>query len=98
VLTRPRGKGVLYINGAVVASTQWDNFTPLTTRDIWISFRPSNPGDWSYQRYFSGVLDELSIYNRALSTAEIQNLGVSENSGETLPPPAISRPLTFINE
>jgi hypothetical protein len=62
---------------------------PLTKGNIWISQQPSNPGDWTYNRYFSGVMDELAIYNRALSATEIQAIGTEENHGEALPPPSI---------
>jgi hypothetical protein len=40
---------------------------------------------------FSGKLDEVSIYNRALSAAEIQAIGMEGNNGEPLPPPKPSR-------
>jgi hypothetical protein len=82
------GAGVLYLNGVVVARAQWGSFTPLTTGDLWISRRPTDhPGDWTYNAFFSGLLDEISIYNRALSAGEIKNLGTEENHGEALPPP-----------
>jgi len=82
------GDGVLYVNGVVVARAQWGSFTPLTTGDLWISRRPTDhPGDWTYNAFFSGLLDEISIYNRALSAGEIKDLGTEENHAEPLPPP-----------
>lgn len=65
------GRGVLYLNGTIVAQSQWDNFVPMTKGGL-LSYRPSNPGDWTYNRFFAGLLDEVSIYNRALSAAEIR--------------------------
>jgi hypothetical protein len=40
-------------------------------------------------RYFKGLIDEVAIYNRALSAAEIQAICVEENNDE-LPPPTPS--------
>jgi hypothetical protein len=82
------GIGVLYLNGAVVAQSQWDSFVPLTKGDLWISRRPTDhPGDWTYNKFFAGLLDELAIYNRALPASEIQTICTEENNGEPLPPP-----------
>jgi hypothetical protein len=86
------GIGVLYLNGAVVAQAQWGSFVPLTKGDLWISRRPTDhPGDWTYNKFFAGLLDELAIYNRALPASEIQTLGTEENNGEPLPGNAPSR-------
>ncbi|HTL73522.1 MAG TPA: LamG domain-containing protein [bacterium] len=81
------GGGMLYLNGMVVARALWNKFTPLTTGDFWISRRPTDhPGDWTYNTFFSGLLDEISIYNRALSAEEIADLVTEENHGEPLSP------------
>jgi len=83
------GIGVLYLNGAVMAQAQWGSFVPLTRGDLWISRRPTDhPGDWTYNKFFAGLLDELAIYNRALPASEIQTICAEENNGEPLPPPA----------
>jgi hypothetical protein len=67
------GAGILYLDGAVVARGQWGSFAPLTTGDLWISRRPTDhPGDWTYNAFFNGLLDEISIYNRALTETEIR--------------------------
>ena len=69
------GAGILYLNGAVVARGQWGRFNPLTTGDFWVSRRPTDhPGDWTYNAFFSGLMDEIAIYNRALSAEEIQSI------------------------
>ncbi len=82
------GIGVLYLNGSIVARSQLGNYVPLTKGGLRIGYRPSNPGDWTYNRYFSGLMDELAIYSRALSAEEIRNVGIEENHGEALPPPS----------
>jgi hypothetical protein len=66
------GLGVLYLNGNVVAQSHFDNIVPLTKGGLRIGYRPSNPGDWSYNRFFTGLMDEIAIYNRPLSPSEIQ--------------------------
>ncbi|HTX21011.1 MAG TPA: LamG-like jellyroll fold domain-containing protein [Candidatus Aquilonibacter sp.] len=61
--------GVLYINGTNVASVNIGSFTPQTTYPVNIGQRtgqPNGAGDT-----FGGVIDELSVYNRALSASEI---------------------------
>ncbi len=92
------GSGVLYVNGIEVARGQWGSFTPLTTGDLWISRRPTDhPGDWTYNAFFSGLLDEISIYNRALTAEEIKSVCTEENHGEPPPPPVISPGRPFYN-
>ena len=46
------------------------------------------------EMYLNGALDEIAIYNRALSAEEIKSIGITENNGEPLPPPA-SSPMPF---
>ncbi len=82
------GMGVLYLNGTAVARSQWASFVPLTTGDLWISRRPTDhPGDWTYNAFFAGLLDEIAIYNRALSASEIQAVCKDDNNGELPPVP-----------
>jgi len=95
------GAGVLYLNGVVLARGQWGRFNPLTSGDFWISRRPTDhPGDWTYNTFFSGLLDEIAIYNRALSAEEIQAICTDQNNGQplTLPTPSTGwRELMFVN-
>ncbi|HEY2329016.1 MAG TPA: LamG domain-containing protein [Verrucomicrobiae bacterium] len=82
------GVGTLYVNGTVVAQSQLGSYVPLTKGGLRIGYRPSNPGDWSYNRFFVGLMDEISIYNHALSASEIQSICTEQNNGEPLPTPA----------
>ena len=70
-LTYDKTSGVarLYRNGVVVAETTFGSFTPKTTRTLNIGNRPTDPANESFT--FSGVIDEPSIYGRALSSNEI---------------------------
>lgn len=91
------GVGTLYVNGTVVAQSQLGSYVPLTKAGLRIGYRPSNPGDSTYHRFFAGVMDEIAIYGRALSAAEIQALCTDQNNGESLPPPPKPAPDGFRN-
>jgi hypothetical protein len=77
----------LFCNGTIVAEQNLGHFTPQTSYDFYIGQRPA--GDVSCS--FSGLMDEVGIYNRALSAAEIQDICREQNNGE-LPPPNPARP------
>lgn len=63
------GRAALYKNGQIVAESILGSFTPLTSYDLYLGWRASGPpGDTGT---FLGVLDEVSLYNRALGTNEI---------------------------
>ncbi len=84
------GIGRLFVNGHIVAEESLGVFTPHTSDDLFISRRPSDqPGDWTYNTFSAGLLDEVAIYNRALSTEEIKSICLEDNHGEPLPPPRI---------
>ena len=55
----------LYVNGTQVASQAATGPIQTTTNPLWI-------GGNSYGEYFQGLIDEVRIYNRALTPAEIQ--------------------------
>jgi tRNA A-37 threonylcarbamoyl transferase component Bud32 len=79
------GAGILYLNGRVVAQSRWKSFPPKTKGDLWISCRPfSHPGDFTYNTFFAGLLDEIAIYNRALTAGEIQTYYNAVRTGKNL--------------
>jgi uncharacterized protein (TIGR03435 family) len=95
------GTGILYLNGHVVAQSRWKSFPPKTKGDLWISYRPfSHPGDFTYNTYFAGLLDEIAIFNRALTAGEIQTYYDAVLTGRNLqssqPTPTIAA-TTFVN-
>ncbi|HTV43288.1 MAG TPA: LamG-like jellyroll fold domain-containing protein [Candidatus Sulfotelmatobacter sp.] len=70
-LTYDTNSGIasLFYDGTNVATTNWGfNIVPKTTGDVLLG------KDMSLEtnNYYSGLMDEMSIYNRALSDAEIQ--------------------------
>jgi hypothetical protein len=61
---RSSGFASLFVNGSTVASANLGRFTPLTTFDFHLGHRPGDT-------FYSGLMDEVSIYNRALTADEI---------------------------
>jgi len=77
---KPSGLARLYRNGTVVAQANLGSFTPQTSHDLWIGCRP--PGN-VHSATLNGLIDEVRLYNRALSAGEIAAI---HDSG-LLPPP-----------
>ncbi len=55
----------LYVNGTQVATQPANGTIQTTTSPLWIG------GNSPYGEYFVGVLDDVRVYNRALTAAEI---------------------------
>jgi hypothetical protein len=72
------GRARLYRNGAIMADLNLGSFRPETSYNLFLGRRPA--GD-STRSYF-GLLDEPSIYNRALAQAEIQDIYNAGTSGK----------------
>jgi hypothetical protein len=75
----------LYVNGVQVASRAQTGAIATSTNPLQIG------GDSLYGQYFAGRIDEVRIYNRALSAAEIQNdinTALSPAPPDTQPPTA----------
>jgi hypothetical protein len=87
-LTYDKASGVatMYCNGAVVAQQTMGSFTPQTTYDLYLGRRISGADICT----FSGLMDEVSIYNRALTAVEIQAIYAAGSGGKCYTPtPAI---------
>ena len=56
----------LYVNGVQVASRAQTGTIATSTNPLQIG------GDSLYGQYFAGMIDEVRVYNRALSVTEIQ--------------------------
>ena len=78
------GVAVLYCNGVAVATANLGTFTPQTSSDFFMGCRPAGP---FAGLYFNGKMDEVSVYNRALSAAEIQSVYTAGSAGKCAPPP-----------
>jgi hypothetical protein len=75
--------GLFYVNGVIVAS-----FNPLTqagnisnTGDLWIGRRHPLPVAPD-QRYFYGSIDEVELFNRVLTPAEVQSIYQAGSAGK----------------
>jgi hypothetical protein len=76
---RSNGSTVLYINGVPRAQATLGAFTARTIGDLYFGLRPHDGGAGTR---FAGLMDEVSLYNRALSAAEIQIIYNAGNSGK----------------
>ncbi|HLX69361.1 MAG TPA: FG-GAP-like repeat-containing protein, partial [Verrucomicrobiae bacterium] len=81
-LTYDKASGVatLYCNGAIVAQQNFGSFTPKTIANLHIGRRPTDPAGDRFT--FGGLIDEASVYNRALSQSEIQSIYNSGSAGK----------------
>jgi len=80
------GLGRLYYNGALVAEQALGSFTPQTTYPLYLGTRPAGAPIVS----FNGLMDEIALYNRALSDAEVQAIYAADTAGKCQTPPAFT--------
>jgi len=79
------GLSRLYFNGQVAAEAQFDSFVPQTSYDLYMGFRPSGTATGNM---YSGSMDEIGLYNRALDATEILGIFYAGSSGKcTASPP-----------
>ena len=82
------GLAKLFLNGTVVAQQNLGIFTPDTRSDLYLGHRPS-PALF----HFAGIIDEMTIYSRALQDAEIQAIYAAGSAGKcSIPPVIVSQP------
>lgn len=84
------GTGRIYVDGAKVSESNLGTFTPQTSYNLNIGFRPPNVpyGPTSYL----GMIDEVSIYGRALDDEEILSIFQAGTSGKTASPVVVIPP------
>ncbi len=94
-LTYDKSSGVarLFRNGLVVRESNFGSLTLRTATDLYIGYRPSeSPGG---PVSFKGQIDEVSLYNRALSDVEIQAIYHAAAAGKctaATPPMIVAHP------
>jgi len=76
------GVGKLYVNGLAVAAANLGTFTPQTSSNLGLGARVG-------QIYWAGLLDEISLYNMALTPNEIAAIYNAGSGGKCLDPPII---------
>ena len=74
------GFSTLYLNGEVVATANLGIFTPSTNFDLYFGSRPSGGGI-----FYQGIIDEIEIFDRALSQAEIRAIFEAGSAGKRKP-------------
>ncbi|PYM14529.1 MAG: hypothetical protein DME18_06465 [Verrucomicrobia bacterium] len=79
----------LYVNGTLVASSQVSIQIAYDQHALLIGVESDNE---TLSYWFAGQIDEVSLYNRALSAAEIQSIFNAGSAGKCEPSPA-SAPL-----
>jgi hypothetical protein len=79
------GLAVMYLNGSAVAQQNLGSFTPQTSSDLYLGFRPAG---LSIAYRWVGQMDEVSLYGRALSAAEIQGIYAAGSAGKCPTPVA----------
>src|SRR6185312_14706257 len=89
---RSNGLASIYRNGILVAQTSLGSFTPNTTGNLLLGERTYLGGN--PQVHYTGNLDEMSLYSRALSQSEIQSIF---NAGANGKCPSSPTPHTAIN-
>ena len=70
----------LYVDGQLDVSIAWPHSIPIRSDAVWIGANSNIPG-----RLWNGLIDEVEIYNRALSLNEIVAIYNAGNSGKCLP-------------
>jgi hypothetical protein len=75
------GVATLYHNGVAVASQPLGHFTPQTTYEFYLGKRPGPETVYTY----AGLLDEASLYSRALSADEIAAIYNAGSAGKCAP-------------
>jgi hypothetical protein len=67
------GIALLFVNGSQVTQTNLGSFTPRTTGNLYLGYRP--PGNYPGSGLrFNGSIDEVAVYRRALNAAEVRCL------------------------
>ena len=87
-LTYDKTNGVakIYLSGVVVAQVTNGTYTPRTSLDLYLGYRP-----WD-NIFWSGAIDEVSFYSHALSDAEIYSIYSAGSAGKCGPLTIISQP------
>jgi RHS repeat-associated protein len=78
---RTSGQANMYINGALLDTQNVGTNLLSTAGDFYLGQVPGSSG------YFSGQLDEISLFNRPLTSAEIQSIFNAGSTGKCVTPP-----------
>lgn len=76
-LTYDNSNILIYVNGELVQTTPYSGGVPVTYAPLIIGYDPQAAGP-----IFNGLIDEVEIYNRALSQLEIRNIYNAGSAGK----------------
>ena len=80
------GAAAIYLNGVSVATANLGtSFTPQTSVPLQLGSRPTGSSDALAGTTFAGVMDEVEIFNRALTISEIQSIYNAATYGKCKP-------------
>ena len=80
---QPSGTLNIYLDGNLVGTTNFPgNPVILTTNDLIFGYRPDGAASPSF---LNGQLDEMSLYNRVLSSTELQSIFAAGIAGKVRP-------------
>jgi len=79
------GVGRLHLNGVQIAQQTWGSFVPETRKHVNIGYRPTTSLSGVPGSRFLGIVDEVEIFNRALSTNELQSIYNASSAGKCKP-------------
>jgi hypothetical protein len=86
------GIGRIFLNGVIVRELTLGSFTPRTSGSLYIGYRPASTPFGPVG--FRGQIDEVAVYNRALSASEVSGIYNASSAGKCtissncIPPPA----------
>jgi len=89
--------GTLYLNGTIVTNSGWTGSPSIPTSAMPVTIGMGIYSDNTGARFFKGLIDDLRIYNRALSEAEVKSL----YTYESMPPQPViitSQPTSIITD
>jgi len=87
------GRAQLYLNGAAVADQIVGTIEPETSYDLYLGRRPAGDSAMSAD----GLLDEVSVYDRALSADEIGTIYNAGATGKCFGNPLLRQLIVYLN-
>jgi hypothetical protein len=90
----PNSNMKLYVNGVLVKTNQTKS---ISDADLMLAGR-RNVSTIGGERYFNGYIDNIRIYNRALSECEIKSLYTGNDECNPPPVSCSNEPATYSNE
>jgi hypothetical protein len=80
------GQATAYVDGVAVAQTNLGAFRPATQTSMYLG---SHPSGTNADTFYAGTLDEVTVYRRALTAAELQAIVAADSAGKCVPPPPL---------